>query len=150
MPILICNINEPILTPQKHNQITNLFGIGQNLQNNVNNLNQLGKSPINSIMAQPTDIIANIAKSKNINPNLIMRLTYPRNDNEQEMNKKDEKSSKNLSEETLSRGGNLQNESANLQINKNNYEFINQEILMINRFLRQQPNYLPKYYNMII
>jgi hypothetical protein len=116
----------------------------------MNNLNQLGKSPINSMMAQQNQTSQTTSQNQiYINPNLIMRPTYPRNDNEQEMNMKDEKSSENLSEETLStRGGNLQNESGNLQINKNNNEYINQEILMNNRFLQQQPNYLQMQYNM--
>ena len=141
----LTNINNPNLTPQRHNQMTNPFGLGQNLQNNINNLNQLGKSPISSMIAQQNQISQPTSQNQiYINPNLIMRQSY-----EQEMNMKDEKSSDNLSEETLStRGGNHQNEGGNLQINKNNNEFINQELLINNRFLQQQPNYLSMHYNM--
>ena len=145
------NINNPNLTPQRHNQITNPYGIGQNLQNNLNNLNQLGKSPINSMMAQQNQTSQPPSQNQiYINPNvLFMRQNLPRNDNEQEMNMKDEKSSENLSEETLStRGGNHQSEGSNLQMNKNNNEFINQELLMNNRFLQPQTNYLTMPYNM--
>jgi hypothetical protein len=76
-----------------------------------------------------------------------MRQALQINNNEQEMSMKDEKSSETLSEETLSTRGGNQSESGNLQI-KNNNELINQELLMNNRFLQQQPNYMAIPYNM--
>ena len=154
------NITNPNLTPQRHNQMTNPFGFGQNLSNskninspnfNLNNLNQGGKSPINAILSQQTNPLQQPQQNQiYINPNFLlmgMKQSLAMNENDQDMSLKDEKSSENLSEETLStRGGNPQGEGNNLQIN--NPELLNQEILMNKRFLHQSPNYMAMTYNM--
>ena len=156
------NISNPNLTPQRHNQMTNPFGFGQNLSNNkninspnfnLNNLNQGGKSPINAMLSQQTNQSQQPQQNQiYINPNFLLmgvKKSLSMNENDQDMNLKDEKSSENLSEETLStRGGNQQGDGNNLQMNKNNNEFLNQELLMNNRFLQQSPNYIAMPYNM--
>ena len=156
------NLNNLNLTPQRRNQITKPFGFNQNLSNNknmnnqtnfnINNLNQGGKSSMNPMITQQNQ---NHLPSQNqiyINPNnnlLLMgalRQSLSMNDsNDQEITLNDEKSSENLSEDIVpTRGGNTSESS--LQINKNNNDFINQEMIINNRYF--QPNFLSIPYNM--
>ena len=156
------NLNNLNLTPQRRNQITKPFGFNQNLSNNknmnnqtnfnINNLNQGGKSSMNPMITQQNQ---NHLPSQNqiyINPNnnlLLMgalRQSLSMNDsNDQEIALNDEKSSENLSEDIVpTRGGNTSESS--LQINKNNNDFINQEMIINNRYF--QPNFLSIPYNM--
>ena len=146
------NISNLNLTPQRHNQITNPFGLGQNLQNNMNNLNQISKIPINPMIAQQEQQFQSPSQNKiYLNQNglfLGMRPQLSMNDNEQDISLKDEKSSETLSEETLSTRGGNQNDIGNLQMNKNNNEYINPELHMNNILLKQQANYIAMPYNM--
>ena len=156
------NLNNLNLTPQRRNQITKPFGFNQNLSNNknmnnqtnfnINNINQGGKSSMNPMITQQNQ---NHLPSQNqiyINPNnnlLLMgalRQSLSMNDsNDQEITLNDEKSSENLSEDIVpTRGGNTSESS--LQINKNNNDFINQEMIINNRYF--QPNFLSIPYNM--
>ena len=158
----INNITNQNLTPQRHNQMTNPLAFSQNSNlNNINsqnnfNLNNLGqgnKNTLNSLLSQQGNPSQQPQQNQiYINPTILLMGMKPHlnmNENEQEINLKDEKSSENLSEDTLStRGGNPQSEGNNLPINKNNNEYINQEMLLNNRFLQQSPNFITMPYNM--
>lgn len=137
----ISNIN---LTPQGKNQITTPLGY------NLNNSN----SPLHAMISQQNTQ----NQTMYINPKIAlmgnMRQAQSLTGNDQDMSTKDEKSSENLSEETLSIGRNLnmqannQNDGNGLDINKTQNDFINKEMYMNNKYLQQQNNYFPMAYSM--
>ena len=136
----ISNIN---LTPQGKNRITTPLGY------NINNSN----SPLNKMITHPQQT-TNQNPSIYINPKLVI-MRNMRNtsisENEQE-SLKDEKSSENLSEETLYIGRNLQQSqndvNNNIDINKNQNELIKQEMTINNKLFQQQGSYFPMHYNL--
>ena len=132
------NLSNVNLTPQGKNQITTPIGFNMNPSN----------SPLNNMMPQQ-----NTNQKMYINPKII--LGNMRNnlisENEQDLSLKDEKSSENMSEETLSTGRNLlqnQNSGNMLDMNKNQNEFISDIFINNNKFIQQKGNCFPMPYNM--
>ena len=135
------NLSNVNLTPQGKNQITTPIGF------NINNSN----SPLNNMMPQQPQ---NTNQKVYLNPKIFLGNIRPNNlisENDQDRSLKDEKSSENLSEESMSTGRNIlqnPNEANLIDMNKNQNEFLPDFFINNNKFLQQPGNYFPLAYNM--
>ncbi len=135
----ISNIN---LTPQSQNQITSPLIYNSN-------------SPLNPQLSQQ-----NQQKNIYVNPKLYLDNFRNKKENEQDISLKDDKSSENLSEENINNArdfqqgnklGNLSNNIAQIDLNKAQNDFMNQQeyISQMNqKFIPQQNNFYIPYNNM--
>ena len=135
----ISNIN---LTPQSQNQITSPLIYNSN-------------SPLNPQLSQQ-----NQQKNIYVNPKLYLDNFRNKKENEQDMSLKDDKSSENLSEENINNArdfqqgnklGNLSNNIAQIDLNKAQNDFMNQQEYinqMNQKFIPQQNNFYIPYNNM--
>lgn len=141
------NISNLNLTPQSKNQITSPLSYNSN------------NSPINPKYSQNPK---NIMKQNNIyvNPNLLESFRNKK-DNDQDMSLKDDKSSETLSEDNMNFQqankmgpnilGNLGNNMNQIDLNKAQNEFMNQQDYMNQmnpKFIPQQNNFYIHYNNM--
>ena len=135
----ISNIN---LTPQSQNQITSPLIYNSN-------------SPLNPQLSQQ-----NQQKNIYVNPKLYLDNFRNKKENEQDISLKDDKSSENLSEENINNArdfqqgnklGNLSNNIAQIDLNKAQNDFMNQQEYinqMNQKFIPQQNNFYIPYNNM--
>ena len=135
----ISNIN---LTPQSQNQITSPLIYNSN-------------SPLNPQLSQQ-----NQQKNIYVNPKLYLDNFRNKKENEQDISLKDDKSSENLSEENINNArdfqqgnklGNLSNNIAQIDLNKAQSDFMNQQEYinqMNQKFIPQQNNFYIPYNNM--